>query len=56
MTTLQQDKQQIDRRVFDLYDEYCHGHITRREFLTKSAALTIDGVSAFWMAQALLPR
>ena len=57
MTTLQQDKQQkIDRRVFDLYDEYCHGHITRREFLTKSAALTIGGVSAFWMAQALLPR
>ena len=56
MTTLQQDKQQIDRRVFDLYDEYCHGHITRREFLTKSAALTIGGVSALSMAQALLPR
>ncbi|MEE2792088.1 MAG: dienelactone hydrolase family protein, partial [Acidobacteriota bacterium] len=56
MTTEPQDKQQIDRRVFDLYDEYCHGHITRREFLSRATALTIGGVSALWMAQALLPR
>ena len=51
-----QQKQQIDHRVFDLYDEYCHGHITRREFLSRATALTIGGVSALWMAQALLPR
>ena len=24
---------EIERRVFDLYDEYCHGRIDRREFL-----------------------
>ena len=42
----------IDQRVYDLYDEYCHGGIERREFL-KRAAL-IAGGSA--MAQALLPR
>ena len=24
---------EIDQRVFDLYDEYCHGRIDRREFL-----------------------
>ena len=48
--------QDIDPRVFDLYDEYCHGHITRREFLSRAAALTIGGVSALWMAQALMPR
>jgi len=23
----------IDQRVFDLYDEYCHGRTNRREFL-----------------------
>ena len=23
---------EIDQRVFDLYDEYCHGRIDRREF------------------------
>jgi len=50
------EQKQIDRRIFDLYDEYCHGNIDRREFLSRSAALTIGGVSALWMAQALLPR
>jgi len=49
-------EQEIDPRVFDLYDEYCHGHINRREFLSRAAALTIGGVSALWMAQALMPR
>ena len=24
---------EIDQHVFDLYDEYCHGRIDRREFL-----------------------
>jgi carboxymethylenebutenolidase len=47
---------EIDARVFDLYDEYCHGGIERREFLQRAAALTIGGVSALAMAQALLPR
>ena len=46
----------IDQRIFDLYDEYCHGRIDRREFLSRAAAITIAGVSALWMAQALMPR
>jgi len=44
---------EIDQRVFDLYDEYCHGHIDRREFLARAAAVTVGGLA---MAQALLPR
>jgi carboxymethylenebutenolidase len=44
---------QIDQRVFDLYDEYCHGRIDRREFLARSSALVAGGLI---MAQALLPR
>ena len=47
---------EIDQQVFDLYDEYCHGDINRREFLSRAGALTIAGVSALAMAQALLPR
>ena len=49
-------QQAIDQQVFDLYDEYCHGYIDRREFLSRAGALTIAGVSALAMAQALLPR
>jgi carboxymethylenebutenolidase len=47
---------EIDQRVFDLYDEYCHGRLDRREFLRRAGALTVGGVSALAMAQALLPR
>jgi carboxymethylenebutenolidase len=47
---------EIDQRVFDLYDEYCHGRIDRREFLQRASVLTVGGVSALAMAQALLPR
>src|SRR5215471_10425117 len=43
----------IDQRVFDLYDEYCHGRIDRRSFLAQAAAITVGGLA---MAQALLPR
>ncbi len=44
---------EIDQRVFDLYDEYCHGGIDRREFLKRASAICVGGLV---MAQALLPR
>jgi carboxymethylenebutenolidase len=47
---------EIDQRVYDLYDEYCHGKIDRREFLSRASALAIVGGSGLIMAQALLPR
>lgn len=46
----------IDRRVLDLYDDYCHGRIDRRAFFARAAALTIVGGSALVMAESLLPR
>ncbi len=49
-------QQYIDQRVFDLYDEYCHGHIDRREFLRRAGAITLASGSALVMAEALLPR
>ena len=42
----------IDQRVFDLYDEYCHGRIDRREFLARAGAIA-GGLA---MTQALMPR
>jgi carboxymethylenebutenolidase len=46
----------IDQRVYELYDEYCHGRIDRREFLKRAGALSVAAGSALAMAQALLPR
>jgi carboxymethylenebutenolidase len=56
METSSTTQLEIDQRVYDLYDEYCHGKIDRREFLSRSAALAIVGGSGLIMAQALLPR
>ena len=49
-------KDTIDPQVFELYDEYCHGRIDRREFFRRAAALSAGGVPALAMAGALLPR
>jgi carboxymethylenebutenolidase len=49
-------KQEIEQQIFDLYDEYCHGFMDRRDFLRRAGALTIAGVSGLAIAQALLPR
>jgi carboxymethylenebutenolidase len=44
---------EIDKRVFELYDEYCHGKIDRRTFLARAAVVTVGGLA---MAHALLPQ
>jgi len=44
---------EIDQRVFDLYDEYCHGRIDRREFLKRAGTLGAAGLA---MAHALFPN
>ncbi len=45
--------EEIDPRIFDLYDEYCHGTMSRRDFVNRAGALGIVGGLA--MAQLLLP-
>ena len=47
---------EIDQRVYDLYDEYCHGRMDRREFLSRAASIAVVGGTGLAMAQALLPR
>ncbi|NIA71882.1 dienelactone hydrolase family protein [Pelagibius litoralis] len=49
-------KEKIDHRVYELYDAYCHGRLSRREFLGRASAITVAGVSALAMAQAMLPN
>ena len=48
--------QEIDPRLFDLYDDYCHGRIDRREFFTRAGALAVGGASVLAVAAALLPQ
>src|SRR3954462_4654045 len=48
MTAITQPE--IDQQVFDLYDEYCHGRIDRREFLKRAGAM-----GALTFALSLLP-
>ena len=47
------NEQEIDQRIYDLYDEYCHSDMDRRTFLQRASAITVAGLA---MAQALLPR
>jgi len=46
----------IDSQVYDLYDEYCHTQMTRRDFLTAASTIVVAGGSALAMAEALLPK
>lgn len=50
-------KDKIDPKVYELYDEYCHSNISRRDFLKRAGALSVLGsVSGVVMANALLPN
>jgi len=46
----------MEQQIFDLYDEYCHGGIDRREFFRRAGALSVAGASGLVFAQSLLPR
>lgn len=48
-------KRKLDQRLFDLYDEYAHGRIDRREFMRR-AGLVAGAASAATVVQALMPR
>ena len=49
-------KETIDPQVYDLYDEYCHTQMTRRDFFNKASMLAVAGGSGLVMAKALVPR
>lgn len=46
----------IDPKIYELYDEYCHTGMPRREFLRRAAAIAVVGGSGLAMAEALLPQ
>ncbi len=47
---------QIPQEAFDWYDEYAHGQIDRRTFLTRLGTLAVVGLTASVVASALIPN
>lgn len=50
------EQHQIPQEAFDWYDEYAHGLIDRRTFMTRLATLTVVGLSMSMLTSALLPN
>jgi carboxymethylenebutenolidase len=51
-----ENQNEIDPKIYSLYDEYCHSGMSRREFLSKASAISvIGGITGYAMAQSLLP-
>ena len=46
----------FDQRLFDLYDQYCHGEISRRQFLDRSAKFAAAGVTGAAFIEMMLPN
>jgi carboxymethylenebutenolidase len=45
----------VDPRILDLYNEYCHGRLSRRNFIRKGCAIA-GGVSAAALLESVMPR
>lgn len=46
----------FDQRLLDLYDDYAHGRLGRREFARRAAAFAVAGVTAEALLQRLGPN
>lgn len=45
----------FDQGLLDLYDQYCHGKIARREFILAAGKFAVAGVSGAALIEMLLP-
>jgi carboxymethylenebutenolidase len=48
-------KEDIKQEVFDLYDDYAHSRIERREFMQKLSAYAVGGISVAALSSFLMP-
>jgi carboxymethylenebutenolidase len=48
-------KEDIKQEVFDLYDDYAHNRIERREFMQKLSAYAVGGISVTALSGFLMP-
>ena len=45
----------IPQQAFDWYDEYAHGDISRRTFMSRLGSLSVAGLSLGLISSALIP-
>jgi carboxymethylenebutenolidase len=48
--------QDFDQGLLDLYDDYAHGRVDRRDFLRRAAAFAVGGLTAEALLQRLSPN
>ncbi|MFN0125864.1 MAG: YghX family hydrolase [Verrucomicrobiales bacterium] len=46
----------FDQELLDLYDEYVHGKVTRRDFLDRASKFAVGGLTAVALLEALGPN
>lgn len=49
-------KEELSQDVFDLYDDYAHNRLDRREFMNKLSAYAVGGLTVASLAAFLLPK
>ena len=49
-------KEEISQEVFDLYDDYAHNRIDRRQFLNKLSAYAIGGITVASLLSFIMPN
>lgn len=46
----------VDQQLLDIYNEYAHGHIDRREFMRKAGQLALGGMTAAALVGSVMPQ
>lgn len=49
-------KEEISQEVFDLYDDYAHNRIDRRQFMNKLSVFAIGGITVTSLLSFIMPR
>ena len=49
-------KEDVSQEVFDLYDDYAHNRIDRRQFMNKLSAYAIGGITVASLASFIMPK
>ncbi len=49
-------KEEISQEVFDLYDDYAHSRITRREFMDRLSVYAVGGLTVASLASFIMPN